>query len=224
MRLPAAAVAEASIPTPICAIAPGSAEADSLVQNYVLVDINGNTPLLLTDKMSRVHSSLMLLKDSRVDPCGRDHRAHGDPIVIIAFDPEADVRVVRRAQPDDGGAARVFDEMWSYHSVQEFRPERFLEEAKHDAAIGNDFRFLDIPMLISFLVASGGTNIAHGLKKAAIVLLPDGHHVQFHTFSFGSDHDLLLSMLYLIFPVAHFHSLMPKAQSKMDLLSVLVAS
>jgi hypothetical protein len=60
----------------------------------------------------------------------------------------------------------------SYHSVQEFRHERFLEEAKHDEAIGRDFRFLDIPMLISFLVASGGTNIAHVLKEGCYRSVP----------------------------------------------------
>ncbi|TVU45215.1 hypothetical protein EJB05_04691, partial [Eragrostis curvula] len=37
------------------------------------VDHGGNTPLHLAAKMSRVSSALMLLKDSRVDPCVRDH-------------------------------------------------------------------------------------------------------------------------------------------------------
>jgi hypothetical protein len=37
------------------------------------VDANGDTPLHLAAKMSRVHSALMLLNDSRVDPCVRDH-------------------------------------------------------------------------------------------------------------------------------------------------------
>jgi hypothetical protein len=37
------------------------------------VDANGDTPLHLAAKMSRVHSALMLLIDSRVDPCVRDH-------------------------------------------------------------------------------------------------------------------------------------------------------
>jgi hypothetical protein len=134
MQLPIAVVLETSIPTPIGAIAPSSAEADSLVQNCVLVDVNGNTPLLLADKLSRLHSALMLLKDSRVDPCGHDHAAA--PTLLpppprdaataspIPSPREASPQVLAVASRKLGAhsvpAARVFDEMWSYHSVQEF--------------------------------------------------------------------------------------------------------
>lgn len=40
------------------------------------VDSNGDTPLHLAAKMSRVHSALLLLNDRRVDPCVRDHEGH----------------------------------------------------------------------------------------------------------------------------------------------------
>nr|CAB3493322.1 unnamed protein product [Digitaria exilis] len=37
------------------------------------VDASGDTPLHIAARMSRVHCALLLLKDSRVDPCVRDH-------------------------------------------------------------------------------------------------------------------------------------------------------
>ncbi|PUZ37146.1 hypothetical protein GQ55_9G094700 [Panicum hallii var. hallii] len=40
------------------------------------VDNDGNTPLHLAAKMSRVQSALLLLNDRRVDPCARDHDDH----------------------------------------------------------------------------------------------------------------------------------------------------
>jgi len=41
------------------------------------IDSNGDTPLHLAAKMSRVHSALLLLlSDPRVDPCVRDHEGH----------------------------------------------------------------------------------------------------------------------------------------------------
>ncbi|KAJ1293718.1 hypothetical protein BS78_01G090300 [Paspalum vaginatum] len=40
------------------------------------VDVNGDTPLHLAAKMSRVHCALLLLGDRRVDPCVRDHEGH----------------------------------------------------------------------------------------------------------------------------------------------------
>nr|AGT16260.1 hypothetical protein SHCRBa_119_J13_F_20 [Saccharum hybrid cultivar R570] len=142
------------------------------------VDANGDTPLHLAAKMSRVHSALMLLNDSRVDPCVRDHDGQ-----------TARSLVEKKLHTGEMDAYEMY--LWKqlrYQESKRCRKQQLPPLATYPSRRGNDKyfeRIVETYILVATLIATvtfaatftmpGGYNQSTGIAL-------QGHHVAFQIF------------------------------------------